>query len=71
MAVSFSREDIQRLSMAERLELIGDLWDSMAASESEPPLTDAQREELARRLDAYRADPEAGKSWDDVKKSLH
>ena len=37
--------DISRMSVAERLDLIGDLWDSLAAGS----LTPAQQAELARR----------------------
>jgi putative addiction module component (TIGR02574 family) len=70
MSLSFSLEDIRRLPMADRIRLVGDIWDSIAASEDEVPLSDAQREELQRRLETYRRDPRAGKTWEDVKKSL-
>jgi putative addiction module component (TIGR02574 family) len=42
--------DIERLSPAERLDLIERLWDSL--SEDDVPVTDAQHRELERRLDA-------------------
>jgi putative addiction module component (TIGR02574 family) len=46
------REELLELSVAERLELVQELWDSMAADrEREPyPLTDEQRHDLERRL---------------------
>jgi putative addiction module component (TIGR02574 family) len=34
------------------------------------PLTDAQREDLQRRLDAYQDDPLAGSSWEEVKERV-
>jgi putative addiction module component (TIGR02574 family) len=70
MTVSFSLEDIQRLPIAERIKLVGDIWDSIAATESAVPVTEAQRKELERRLKEYERDPRAGKTWEDVKKSL-
>ncbi len=70
MNVSFSLEDIQRLPIADRIKLVGDIWDSIATSEEAVPVTDAQRRELQRRLEEYERDPRAGKTWEDVKKSL-
>ncbi len=61
---------IDRLSIAERILLVEDIWDSIAASPEEVPLTDAQRAELDRRLAAYEADPQAGSSWEDVEAEL-
>ncbi len=52
------RKDILDLSVAERIELIGDLWDSMADVPEAIGLTEAQRAELDRRLDTHRNDPE-------------
>lgn len=70
MTMSFSLEDIRRMPIAERIKLVGDIWDSIAAVESEVPVTEAQRKELERRLEEYERDPRAGKTWEDVKKSL-
>jgi putative addiction module component (TIGR02574 family) len=52
--------DISRLSLAERMQLAEDLWDSVAAETGEFPLTEAQAAELDRRLAALERDPEAG-----------
>lgn len=61
------RKDILRLSVAERIELIGDLWDSMAEVPEAIGLTEAQRAELDRRLEAHRKDPTAGAPWPTVR----
>jgi putative addiction module component (TIGR02574 family) len=45
--------DIARLSVAERLDLIGELWDSLTADDV--ALTPAQEAELARRASAFEA----------------
>ena len=46
--------DIDRLTPAERLDLIERLWDSFSGEDV--PVTEAQREELERRLDALAGD---------------
>ena len=43
-----------QLSAAERILLAQDLWDSVAGEADAWQLSDAQRAELDRRLDAYR-----------------
>ncbi|MGH9324936.1 MAG: addiction module protein [Vicinamibacteria bacterium] len=62
--------DIARLSPDERLELMEQLWESLRKDPSSVPLTDAQRDELDRRLDDLDADVEKGASlgipWDEV-----
>ena len=55
--------DISRLSVAERIQLAEDLWDSVAAETGELPLSEAQAAELDRRLAELARDPEAGESW--------
>jgi len=54
------RDELLKLPVAERLELVQDLWDSIAADcEREPyPLTEEQRQDLERRL--VEADPTGG-----------
>jgi putative addiction module component (TIGR02574 family) len=47
----------EKLTAEERLRLAYDLLDSVAQAQSIAPVTDAQRAELHRRLDRYRADP--------------
>jgi putative addiction module component (TIGR02574 family) len=51
MSVTLESLGLDRLTREEKLELLGQLWDSIIAAE--PPgglLTDAQREELKRRV---------------------
>lgn len=59
--------DVLELPVSERLELVGDIWDSIAQVPDRVELTDSQRAELDRRLEAYRRDPKAGSPWSDVK----
>ena len=55
--------DFSTLSADERVQLAEDLWDSLADLEAKVPLTDAQAEELDRRLEAYRNDGNPGIPW--------
>ena len=55
--------DISKLSIAERIQLAEDLWDSVAAETGELPLSEAQVAELDRRLTALARDPAAGEPW--------
>ena len=64
------REQVFRLSAAERLELLEDLWDSLADDDSALQLTAEQREDLDRRLREADADPEGGSSWEEVRERI-
>jgi putative addiction module component (TIGR02574 family) len=62
--------DISELSIAERIQLAEDLWDSILEQQEELPLSQAQQQELDRRLENYKKNPTNGSSWEDVKKRL-
>lgn len=62
--------DFDALSIPERIQLVEDLWDSIAASAEEVPLTAAQREELDRRLDEFERNPNSGRSWSEVRSEI-
>jgi putative addiction module component (TIGR02574 family) len=59
--------DISKLSVAERIQLAEDLWDSVAAETGELPLSEAQLAELERRLADLARDPAGGEPWEDVR----
>ena len=63
------RDQVLQLSPSERLELIGDLWDSLEAQDL-PPLTKDQIEEFERRLAEHRADPGSACSWEEIRAEL-
>lgn len=58
--------EILKLSVAERIQLVEDIWDSITGE----PGAVALREELDRRLDDHSAHPGVGRSWSDVKSRL-
>ncbi len=59
--------DLLHLSVAERIQLVEDLWDSVAAHPEQVEASEEQLAELERRLVELDENPEAGESWDVVK----
>lgn len=57
---------LRDLPVEQRLYLVEELWDSIAVDQGALALTDAQRLELDRRLDAYEADRNSGQPLEDV-----
>jgi putative addiction module component (TIGR02574 family) len=68
MQKEFSK--IFEMSVAQRLLLVEDIWDSIAENPDAVPLTDSQKKDLDKRLNAYYENPEAGKSWAEVKEKI-
>ncbi|WP_309732447.1 addiction module protein [Chamaesiphon sp. OTE_75_metabat_556] len=62
--------EISQLSIAERIQLAEDLWDSILDRQDEIELDRTQQQELDRRLTQHRQDPNAGSSWETVKQRL-
>jgi putative addiction module component (TIGR02574 family) len=58
--------ELRRLPIAERIRLVEDLWDSIAAEQHNLPLIPEQRAELDRRLDSYAADGDRGQPASEV-----
>jgi len=58
--------DVAALTPEERLDLLEELWDSLAATPTAIPLTGAQRAELDRRLDDLEREGPVGIPWDEV-----
>ena len=58
------------LPIAERLQLVEDLWDSIAEQVELEPLAPALVEELHARKLAFDANPQLGMSWDEVQRLL-
>lgn len=63
-------EDLKRLSRSEKLLLINDLWDDVASTEAEHPLSPEQEKMLDERYQQFLADPEQGRSWAAVREEL-
>ncbi|MBV8213805.1 MAG: addiction module protein [Verrucomicrobia bacterium] len=59
--------ELQTLSLAEKFALAIELWDELASNPDEIPVTDEQLNELDRRFEEYRRNPDKVVSWEDVK----
>jgi putative addiction module component (TIGR02574 family) len=57
---------LARLSPAEKLELIGVLWDDLSALPANVPLQDWQIAELDRRSAHLEANPDSTVTWDEL-----
>ena len=65
-----SATEALQLTVPERIQLVEDIWDTIASVPEAVALTPAQREELDRRLEDYRRDPAAGSPWDAVRERI-
>lgn len=63
-----SKIDIKSLTPEERLALLGEIWDSLEPEAV--PVTDAQRQELDRRLDDLEDDRDLGIPWEEVLRQI-
>jgi putative addiction module component (TIGR02574 family) len=61
---------IFQLSRQEKLQLIEELWDSIAQEESQQPLAQWKVDELIRRKEAFEKDPSKARTWEQVKASI-
>lgn len=65
-----SLTDVLELSVAERIQLVEDIWDSIGKTSEPTPLTEAQRQELDRRLESHLKNPTSGSTWTEVKRRI-
>jgi putative addiction module component (TIGR02574 family) len=65
-----SAPSIFDLSPAEKLQLVEDLWDDLAATPEAVPVHDWQKQELARRKTNLLKSPASGLAWEEVKRRV-
>jgi putative addiction module component (TIGR02574 family) len=59
----FSTADILALTLPERLQLVEDIWNSIADAPNAMELTDEEKRLIDERLDACRANPLISSPW--------
>ncbi len=69
MNASIKSLGIDRLPVEERLALVEEIWNSIAADSGAVPLTDAQRIELEKRIAEDDAHPQDVTPWGQVEAS--
>lgn len=62
--------DIVRLPIGMRIELVKAILDSIAADMEPPEFTEAQKQELDRRIADDEANPDDGITWEQVQAEL-
>ncbi len=65
-----SVKEILELSVSDRLQIVGDIWNSIAADSSKLPISNDLRLELDRRLEDFEKDPKAAVKWEDLETRL-
>jgi putative addiction module component (TIGR02574 family) len=63
-------EDLFSLSIPERIQLVEDIWDSIAIQPEKVALTSDIKFELDQRLEEYAQQPQEQSSWDEVRSRL-
>lgn len=65
------KTECMKLSVSERIQLVEDIWDSIAAEASDTiELSQAQKDELHRRIVEHRVDPSTAVPWEEVRSRL-
>ena len=67
---TLAKADVLSLSVSERIQLVEDIWDTIAEVPEEIGLSDEQKAELDTRLDAYHQNPEVGSPWGMVRERI-
>ncbi len=66
--------NLNTLPIEQRIQLVEDLWDSIAQDKVALPITQDQKDELDLRLEAYSLDKNQGKEaklvFSDIRKNL-
>ncbi len=65
--MAISAADLLNLSVEERINLVGDIWDSIAAVPEQVKISPEVRELLEKRLNDHRKNPKTGSPWKEVK----
>ena len=63
-------EEAKKLSIQERIALVEEIWDSIAEDNGCFELTEAQKQELDRRLESFCANHSQGRTWEEIKRDF-
>lgn len=63
-------QELEKLSISERLLLVEDLWDSIARSTADVPMPQWQKQSLDERKQKYLNNPDSGMEWEQVKRDI-
>ena len=63
-------EELRKLPLPDRLRLVEELWESIAAELDHEPVHPDGLAEMERRRRDYEKDPEAGTDWKELQRRL-
>ena len=58
------------LSIPDRIQLVEDIWDTIATEAEAIELTEDEKRIIDERLEAYHRNPDLGSPWEDVYKRM-
>jgi putative addiction module component (TIGR02574 family) len=61
-----SAADALELSVAERIQLVEDIWDTIVAEPEALSLTEEEKAIIDGRLEMYHKNPQLGSPWEEV-----
>jgi putative addiction module component (TIGR02574 family) len=67
MDFSAALAEIASMSVDDRIRLVQAIWDSIAADQAHPDLTEAQKQDLDRRIAELDANPSNVLTWEEIK----
>lgn len=70
MSSSAQSLGLDRLTIEERIELVEEIWDGIAASVEASDIPQSHKDLLDRRIASHEADPQAGVSWEELKAQI-
>lgn len=65
-----AKSEIERLSAAEKIQLVADIWDSLVVDPAQIPVAEAEKKELDQRWREHAANPNSALSLDDFQRRL-
>ncbi len=70
--MSTSGFEFRQLPLSDRIQLVEEIWDSIAEDTScQPQISTAEMTELHRRLDSHRENPSTSVPWEEVRVALN
>ena len=70
MDITATLNEIATLSVEDRIRLVQAIWDTIAAEQAYPDLTEQQKRELDSRIDDYEMNPDNVLTWEEIKASI-
>ncbi|MCL0042467.1 addiction module protein [Thermodesulfovibrionales bacterium] len=67
---TFAATDTLGLSIPERIQLVEDIWDTIAVEADLVELTEEEKKIIDERLEAYHQNPNLGSPWGEVFKRI-